>query len=152
LDFFSFAKPGDNEMATLHGKCYCGAIEFELPRTSDTQILHCHCKGCREWTGAAFFSAIMVDSVRVTKGVPKQFQREGGPVKHFCVDCGTGLYNGIFGGTKFTAAAGLVAENAELESSAHCQMVRKVPWCNTSADGKPAYEEWPTVDSKQPSL
>ena len=128
---------------TLHGKCYCGAIEYELARKPDTRITNCHCSGCREWTGAAFYSAIMVDAVKVTKGAPTQFQRKGGPVKHFCGTCGTGLYNGIFGGTKFTAAAGLIAENGELEGGVHCQMVSKVPWCDTSADGKPVFEGWP---------
>ena len=61
----------------LHGKCYCGALAFEASSPLP-EIIHCHCKGCRDWTGAAFYSAVPCATLTLTSGTPKTFQRKGG--------------------------------------------------------------------------
>jgi hypothetical protein len=134
------------ETVVLHGKCYCGALEYEArpPAGAAAEVIHCHCDGCREWTGGIAYSAVACASVTFTKGVPKQFKRAGGPAKSFCGDCGTGIMNDVtFGAIKHTVAAGLLRESSTLKTLLHCQMVNKAPWADTSADGKPTHERFP---------
>jgi hypothetical protein len=49
----------------------------------------------------------------------------------------------VFGSTRHTVAAGLLKESGSLCTMMHCQMVSKVPWADTSADGKPLHERFP---------
>lgn len=131
--------------SVVHGECYCKKIKFEAARDSSTKIVHCHCQSCREWTGCAFFSAILTSPVKITAGTPKAFQRQGGDVRWFCPDCGTHLYR--TGGKKTTIAAGILKENHTLETGVHVQMADKVTWCNVVGEGKPMFDEWPVVVS-----
>ena len=134
-----------NNVTVLHGKCYCGCIVFEATAKSPS-ISHCHCNGCREWTGGGVWSAVPCDTFKATRGSPKKFQRKGGPVKLFCDNCGTGLCNDVSAAPlpfNFTVAAGLLTEHASLKPSFHCQTATKVSWLDTSADEIPAFEGWP---------
>jgi len=103
--------------------------------------------GCREWTGGIAYSAVPTHSFTVVNGgIPKEFQRENGPKKFFCGDCGTGLCNNVvFGKVKFTVAAGILEEHSKIPAQLHCQMVGKVNWANTSADGLPTFDQFPTM-------
>mmetsp|Transcript_13828 Transcript_13828/g.36639 ORF Transcript_13828/g.36639 Transcript_13828/m.36639 type:complete len:140 (-) Transcript_13828:116-535(-) len=129
---------------TLHGKCYCSALEFEATTPGEPTVIHCHCKECREWTGSIAYSAVACASVTFTKGTPKVFQRTGGPEKSFCGDCGTGVMNNVsFGPYKHTVAAGLFQESVTLQTQMHCQVHEKIPWADCSADGKPVFQKFP---------
>eukprot|EP00931_Biecheleriopsis_adriatica_P061255 TRINITY_DN36823_c0_g1_i1.p1 TRINITY_DN36823_c0_g1~~TRINITY_DN36823_c0_g1_i1.p1 ORF type:complete len:141 (+),score=18.39 TRINITY_DN36823_c0_g1_i1:68-490(+) len=129
---------------TLHGKCYCCALEFEAVASGEPTVIHCHCNECREWTGGIAYSAVPCASVTFTKGTPKTFKRPGGPEKSFCEDCGTGIMNSVtFGPVKYTVAAGLFKESGTLQTQLHCQLRGRIPWADCSADGKPAFEGFP---------
>eukprot|EP00446_Apocalathium_sp_SHHI-4_P006349 CAMPEP_0177155172 /NCGR_PEP_ID=MMETSP0367-20130122/2024_1 /TAXON_ID=447022 ORGANISM="Scrippsiella hangoei-like, Strain SHHI-4" /NCGR_SAMPLE_ID=MMETSP0367 /ASSEMBLY_ACC=CAM_ASM_000362 /LENGTH=139 /DNA_ID=CAMNT_0018600487 /DNA_START=50 /DNA_END=469 /DNA_ORIENTATION=- len=130
--------------ATLSGQCYCGALEFKAT-TPKPEVIHCHCKGCRDWTGGIAYSAVPCSFVEFVKGTPKEFQRNGGPTKVFCGDCGTGICNKVnFGPFTATVAAGILNESTSLKTSMHCQLAGKVPWADTSADGIPTFKGFPT--------
>jgi hypothetical protein len=132
---------------TFKGQCYCSAIEFECVVPGDPAVIHCHCIGCRDWTGGIAYSALACSSVTFTKGTPKQFQRESGPVKSFCGDCGTGIMNNVvFGNIRHTVAAGIIKldqDQPPLQTALHCQLAGKVPWADCSADGKPSFDKFP---------
>ena len=130
--------------SVLHGKCYCGAIAFECI-TDSPEVIHCHCQGCRDWTGGIAYSAVFTQTFTVVNGgVPKEFQRKGGPKKFFCGDCGTGLCNNVvFGEVRYTVSAGLLEESANMSAIFHCQMKGKVGWADTSGDGLPTFDLFP---------
>ncbi|WP_245509197.1 GFA family protein [Bradyrhizobium zhanjiangense] len=59
-------------------------------------IVHalCHCRDCRLHAGAPVVGWTMYaeNAVKVTKGEPKAYRSSEHVRRHFCADCGTGLF------------------------------------------------------------
>ena len=79
------------------GGCQCGAVRF---RTSDQalRILACHCKTCKQRTGADYGVGIYLnnDDVEFTKGIPQVFEfhsdESGRWIRaEFCQNCGSAI-------------------------------------------------------------
>lgn len=79
------------------GGCQCGAIRF---RTSDQalRVLACHCKTCKQRTGADYGVGIYLndDDVDFTKGTPQVFEfhsdESGRWIRtEFCQNCGSAI-------------------------------------------------------------
>ena len=124
-----------------HGRCYCGEIEFEFPKATAGQVVHCHCSSCRQWTGGAFLTGLVTKILPTyTKGEPSKFQKKGVfATKCFCKTCGTQIGNMYppTSGYGMSVLLGIVQENAEFttaEVQCHCQMQGKAPWIDVSAD------------------
>ena len=79
-------------MATTGG-CHCGAIRYEAEGQALTHAL-CHCTDCRRHAGAPMVGWTMyrLDAVKVTKGTPKVYASSEHGRRHFCPNCGTGLF------------------------------------------------------------
>lgn len=77
----------------IAGGCHCGAIRYEAEGEALTHAL-CHCTDCRRNAGAPMVGWTMypLDAVKVTKGAPKIYQSSADGRRHFCADCGTGLF------------------------------------------------------------
>ena len=77
----------------ISGGCHCGAIRYQI---AGDLIVHalCHCTDCRRHAGAPMVGWAMYpqDAVKVTKGEPKIYQSSQHGRRHFCADCGTGLF------------------------------------------------------------
>lgn len=78
-------------MAT--GGCQCGGVRY----VAEGEVLHhaiCHCYDCRRSSGAPMVGwiAYKSDGVSVTKGEPKVHASSEHGRRHFCPDCGTGLF------------------------------------------------------------
>lgn len=80
------------------GHCHCGAICYEVQGAPNWSAL-CHCGDCRRHSGAPVvgWSAYPEDALKVTRGKPKVYKSSEHGRRHFCADCGTGLfyYNGV---------------------------------------------------------
>jgi hypothetical protein len=78
---------------SLTGGCHCGAIRYEVSGDPFTHAI-CHCTDCRRHSGAPMVSWTMypVGSLRVTRGTPKVYVSSEHARRHFCADCGTGLF------------------------------------------------------------
>ena len=77
----------------LKGGCHCGGIRYE----AEGESLHhaiCHCSDCRHAAGAPMVGWIAFPSghVRVTAGATKIRPSSEHGRRHFCPDCGTGLF------------------------------------------------------------
>ena len=79
------------------GGCQCGAVRF---RTSDQalRVLACHCKTCKQRTGADYGVGIYLndDDVEFTKGTPQVFEfhsdESGRWIRtEFCQNCGSAI-------------------------------------------------------------
>ena len=77
----------------ITGGCHCGAIRYQAEGEAITHAL-CHCTDCRRHAGAPMVGWTMYaqDAVKVTKGTPKVYASSEHARRHFCADCGTGLF------------------------------------------------------------
>ena len=80
-------------MSNITGGCHCGAIRYQVEGELIVHAL-CHCSDCRRHAGAPMVGWTMYaeDAVKVTKGQPKIYQSSEHGRRHFCADCGTGLF------------------------------------------------------------
>ena len=78
-------------MAT--GQCHCGSIRYEAQGKPNWSAL-CHCSDCRRHAGAPVvgWAAFPEGAVRVLQGKPKVYQSSENGRRHFCPDCGSGLF------------------------------------------------------------
>ena len=78
---------------SITGGCHCGAIRYEV---NGDLIVHalCHCTDCRRHSGAPMVGWTMypADAVKVTQGEPKVYASSEHGRRHFCANCGTGLF------------------------------------------------------------
>jgi hypothetical protein len=83
----------ENGQMILTGGCHCGAIRYEASGEAITHAL-CHCTDCRRCAGAPAVSWTMYkqDAVKITKGEPKIYASSENARRHFCGQCGTGLF------------------------------------------------------------
>ncbi|KAJ9454125.1 hypothetical protein DIPPA_12199 [Diplonema papillatum] len=87
--------------AIMHGRCYCGRVEFEYDTSKPiVQSAYCHCESCRAAHAAPLCQVIYVcrdgGAFRITSGEEhvKTFRKKGSPVaRAFCTECGSRVYN-----------------------------------------------------------
>ncbi len=83
---------------TLTVSCLCGTVTGRISG-APLNSANCHCKTCRKNTGAAFNSIVLVRetdfSVLSGQENLRNFRLGEQGTKHFCVTCGTSLYNVI---------------------------------------------------------
>jgi hypothetical protein len=75
------------------GQCHCGAIRYQV----DGQPVYgalCHCADCRRHAGAPMvaWTAYPAETLTVLAGTPKVYVSSENGRRHFCADCGTGLF------------------------------------------------------------
>ncbi|TGN40671.1 GFA family protein [Marinobacter confluentis] len=77
----------------LAGGCHCGAVRYEVEGEPYTHAL-CHCSDCRHHSGAPMVGWTMYprEALTITKGQPKLYESSENGRRHFCPDCGTGLF------------------------------------------------------------
>lgn len=77
----------------ITGGCHCGAIRYQAEGEALTHSL-CHCTDCRRHAGAPMVGWTMyrLGAVKVTEGTAKIYESSKHGRRHFCGDCGTGLF------------------------------------------------------------
>ena len=77
----------------MTGGCHCGALRYQAEGEALTHAL-CHCTDCRRHAGAPMVGWTMYPqgAVKVTRGTPKVYVSSKHGRRHFCPDCGTGLF------------------------------------------------------------
>lgn len=75
------------------GHCHCGAIRYEVTGNPLYKAL-CHCEDCRRHAGAPAvgWAAFASNCLTVLAGTPKVYASSEHGRRHFCPDCGTGLF------------------------------------------------------------
>ena len=129
----------------VSGGCHCGAVRYE----ADGEVLHhaiCHCEDCRRASGAPMVAwiASKSDQVRVTSGAPKIRASSEHGRRHFCADCGTGLFY-----TNETSLPGITdiqsatSDNPEAAPpTAHIQYAEHLGWTERM-DALPKFDRYP---------
>jgi len=82
--------------ATLIGSCHCGKVCYAVHGTI-VSVVNCHCGLCRSLSGAAFTSYVVVREAdfHVEQGQESiaRYAATQKAAKHFCVACGTPIFN-----------------------------------------------------------
>ena len=130
----------------LKGHCHCGAIRYELDAEPKWSAL-CHCGDCRRHAGAPVvgWSAFPEASLRVVKGHPKVYRSSEHGRRHFCPDCGTGLF--YFNAVNLPSIADVQIATLDdpnaVAPQVHVQTAERLAWME-GAQKLPAFERYPS--------
>ena len=129
----------------ITGGYHCGAVRYEAEGEALTHAL-CHCKDCRRHAGAPMVGWTMYkeSAIRVTKGAPKIYHSSESGRRHFCADCGTGLFYmnaQILPGIVDVQSA--TYDDPDLvPARAHIQIAERIGWM-ARAHELPTFERYP---------
>jgi hypothetical protein len=129
----------------LEGGCHCGAIRYWV-RGEPVHSALCHCVDCRRHAGAPMvcWTLFANDDFAVTRGEAKIYASSEHGRRHFCADCGTGLFytsETIFPGQTDVQTATLDDPNA-LPARAQIQTADRIGWMK-DIDSLPQFERYP---------
>ncbi len=129
-------------MATGHGQCLCGAVQFTLDWPSKW-VAHCHCSMCRRAHGAAYVTWVGVEARRFTlhdpRGALRWYASSPGAERGFCSMCGSSM---LFRSERWPGEMHVVVANlddgADRAPSAHVFWDTHVDWADVDPnDGLP---------------
>src|SRR5262245_10813452 len=133
-----------NDM-TITGGCHCGAIRYAINGEPLTHAL-CHCSDCRRSAGAPMVGWTMYrdEAVKVTKGTLKVYASSEHGRRHFCPDCGTGIFY-----TNVKMLPGIIDiqsatydDPEAVPARAHIQVAERIDWMERAHE-LPAFERYP---------
>lgn len=122
------------------GLCYCGAVQYQITRPI-ALVVNCHCQACRARTGAAYstYAVVAQQALNITQGAEciGAYEVAGEGTKHFCVRCGTPLYNqnARYPG-RLMVYYGTLATHAGLTPAVNIYCESKLPWVDAVASFK----------------
>ena len=130
---------------SLQGGCHCGAIRYEVKGDAITHAL-CHCTDCRRHAGAPMVGWTMYPAaaVKVIKGTPKVYQSSENGRRHFCADCGTGIFyvnEEILPGI-IDIQSGTYDDPDAVPARIHIQVAERIRWMET-AHTLPTFDRFP---------
>ena len=130
---------------TRAGGCHCGAIRYELEGEPKAHAL-CHCHDCRRHAGAPMVGWAMypAGAFRITRGTPRVYASSTHGRRHFCPDCGTGLYyvnEALLPGIVDVQSATLDDPGA-MPPRVHIQVAERLPWMTTVHE-LPSFDRFP---------
>ncbi|MBL7684712.1 MAG: GFA family protein [Deltaproteobacteria bacterium] len=129
----------------IEGGCHCGQVRYQISGNVITHAL-CHCSDCRRHAGAPMVGWTMyeVAAVKVTKGSPKEYKSSEQGRRHFCGDCGTGLFyfnQKILPGIIDVQSA--TYDNPDLiPARVHIQVAERIGWMK-NAHKLPTFKRYP---------
>jgi hypothetical protein len=130
------------------GHCHCSAIRYELDGDPQWCAL-CHCRDCRRHAGApaVAWAAYPEAALRVVHGSPRIYRSSEHGRRHFCGDCGTGLF--YFNAHALPGIADVqVATLDDPESLApmiQVQAAERIAWMERAHE-LPVFERYPSRD------
>jgi len=129
----------------ITGGCHCGAIRYEVKGELIVHAL-CHCADCRRHAGAPMVGWAMYaeDAVKVTQGEPKIYASSEHGRRHFCANCGTGLFyinTNMLPGI-IDVQSGTYDDPDAVPVTVHIQVAERVGWMERAHE-LPAFERYP---------
>lgn len=130
---------------TITGGCHCGAIRYQAEGEALTHAL-CHCTDCRRHAGAPMVGWTMYPraALTVTKGTPRIYASSEHGRRHFCPDCGTGLFyeNAEMLPDRIDIQSATTDDPDRIPPRAHIQVAERIGWM-ARAHELPAFERFP---------
>jgi hypothetical protein len=115
----------------LQGQCHCANVKYDVDGEPIAHAL-CHCNDCRRHAGAPLVGWAMFASQAVTtlSGLPKVYHSSEFGRRHFCPNCGTGLFytnDQLLPGIIDIQSATLDHPDA-LPAPVHTQIAERIGW------------------------
>lgn len=129
----------------ISGGCHCGAIRYQIDGDPKVHAL-CHCSDCRRHAGAPMVGWAMFaeNAVKVTSGQPKVYASSEHGRRHFCANCGSGLFYrnaNILPGIVDVQSATFDDPNV-ITAMIHIQTAERIGWM-ARAHELPEFERYP---------
>lgn len=127
------------------GGCHCGAVRYSV----EGDMMHhavCHCEDCRRSAGAVMvpWIAFAKDALTIESGTAKVYRSSESGERHFCGDCGTGLF--YFNEAMLPGIVDIQSvtldDAAAHAPQAHIQVADSLPW-EAALEGLPKFERYP---------
>ncbi len=129
----------------ITGGCHCGAIRYQVDGEALNHGL-CHCTDCRRHAGAPMVGWTMYPegAVKVLQGAPKVYTSSENGRRHFCPDCGTGLFytNAVVLPGIIDIQSGTYDDPGLVPARAHVQVAERIGWMATAHE-LPTFERYP---------
>jgi hypothetical protein len=119
--------------ASLVGSCHCGEVGYAV-YGDIVSVVNCHCGLCRSLSGAAFTSYVVVRETdfRLERGQQSvaRYAATSKATKHFCLACGTPLFNTnpVDYPTLVMVYLGTASAAAELTPKVNVYLESMLPW------------------------
>jgi hypothetical protein len=129
----------------IEGGCHCGLVRYEAIGEPITHAL-CHCTDCRRHAGAPMVGWTMYPAPAVTlkKGTLKVYKSSENGRRHFCGDCGTGIF--YFNEQMLPGIVDIQSatfDNPNLvPAKSQIQVAERIEWMKT-AHSLPEFERFP---------
>jgi hypothetical protein len=108
----------------------------------------CHCSDCRRHAGAPMVGwALVAEADLELSGTPKIYASSEHGRRHFCGDCGTGLFytnDQIFPG-KIDVQSGTLDDPDLIPAGAQIQVDERIGWMET-LDEMPSFARYPGME------
>ncbi len=116
----------------MNADCLCGGVRIEISGRIGP-VVYCHCSNCRKASGTAFGANADVRRKywRLAAGAElvREFESSPGVFRAFCQRCGSPLYSRRPGAPDvFRLRLGILNDDPERRSLAHCFVASKAPW------------------------
>lgn len=127
------------------GRCHCGAIRYTVSGEMKHHAV-CHCEDCRRCAGALMvpWIAFAPEELTVTQGETKVYKSSAHGERHFCGNCGTGLF--YYSETMLPGIVDIQSVTfdnpGDVAPQAHIQMADSLPW-EDSLDALPKFDRYP---------
>lgn len=132
----------------ITGGCHCGAVRYQAEGDAITHAL-CHCADCRRHAGAPMVGWTMypLDAVKVTKGQPKTYQSSVQARRHFCADCGTGLFyfNDVMLPGIIDIQSATYDNPDAVPAQVHIQLAERISWMERAHE-LPTFDRFPPME------
>lgn len=129
----------------ITGSCHCGAIRYQVEGEAIVHAL-CHCGDCRRHSGAPMVGWAMYPetALKVTKGTPKVYASSQHGRRHFCPDCGTGLFyvNAEMLPSIVDIQSATFDDPDVVPAQAHVQVAERLKWMER-ANELPMFQRYP---------
>ena len=127
------------------GGCLCGAIRYRVEGEADRAGI-CHCADCRRASGTPLIAWAVYprDRFSITAGAPRAYNSSPDTYRHFCPDCGTGLYyinEVVLPGLVDIQLASL-DDPAAVPPTTQIQTAERIGWVEHLHE-LPAFPRWP---------
>lgn len=138
----------------ITGRCHCGEVRYSLSGEPVFSGL-CHCSDCRRHAGAPMvgWTAYPEGALKVLQGAPKVYESSQQGRRHFCPNCGTGLfyYNGnMLPGMVDVQTATLDDPNL-MPPQLQVQVAERLDWM-TAINALPHFDRYPPRTRDQGSV
>ena len=127
------------------GGCHCGAVRYHISGEPMHHTL-CHCSDCRRHAGAPMVGWAMFksDQIDVSGTRPKAYASSEDGRRHFCAECGTGLFytnEKMLPGITDVQSSTLDEPEA-LAPTAHIQVADRLAWMK-DIEALPEFARYP---------